>query len=552
MKSFLCLLLLFPVFVHGQAWQWGRQGIGSDGYSNSAAVDANGDVYITGVFSGPYIVFGSDTIWNFSSSMIDDVFLVKYDALGNVKWARNSIGVGDAALSVTTDAYGGVYITGGFTFDTVIFGTALLTTGSNPNYATDMFLVKYDTSGNVRWAKTALTADTSFVYGTAVKTDAAGNVYVTGFFRSGGLIFGADTLRNTADTAYDVFLTKFDSAGNVVWAKQSKGGRSEDYANVVTTDVAGNVYIAGNNTSAYMIFGSDTLIDPSIYLAKYDRSGNLLLAEKLCDAAAKVSSIVCDASGNVIIGGSFTGTEVFDTDTLVGAPTVSPTGTSTLFLVKLDSAANVLWARDANGSCGLASLACDAAGNIFMTGELNDPWAPWSGGTITIGAYTLTTSGGYDILIAKYSGAGSVLWAASAGGARDDRGMAITVDASGNNIYVTGFFSSLDMQIRSDELHDGSTSSVFLAKFNPFLGEGVPSETLATKKISVFPNPATQELTISASSPINQVTITSIIGETVFTNAFNTENARVDISDMPAGVYFIKINGAEVRKFVKE
>jgi len=71
--------------------------------------------------------------------------------------------------------------------------------------------------------------------------------------------------------------------------------------------------------------------------------------------------------------------------------------------------------------------------------------------------------------------------------------------------------------------------------------------------LQIFPNPATSQLTISSTNqPITQITISNLLGQTVFSNNYNAEKVEVAVAGLPSGVYFVKINGSEVRKFVKE
>ena len=81
--------------------------------------------------------------------------------------------------------------------------------------------------------------------------------------------------------------------------------------------------------------------------------------------------------------------------------------------------------------------------------------------------------------------------------------------------------------------------------------EGVP-QIANNNDIALFPNPAYDELTIQSTEKINNVEITNLIGQTIYTNKFNTEKAEVDVAAMPAGIYFVKVNNTTVRKFVKE
>ena len=82
---------------------------------------------------------------------------------------------------------------------------------------------------------------------------------------------------------------------------------------------------------------------------------------------------------------------------------------------------------------------------------------------------------------------------------------------------------------------------------------GLGVNTINISKIEgIYPNPATNPLTISASDKITTIAITNLLGQTIFTHEYNSEQVQVDIANLPKGLYVIKVNGAEVRKFVKE
>jgi len=84
-------------------------------------------------------------------------------------------------------------------------------------------------------------------------------------------------------------------------------------------------------------------------------------------------------------------------------------------------------------------------------------------------------------------------------------------------------------------------------------GDAVANVSNPTHEISIYPNPATISLSISSTNqPINILTITNLLGQTLFNNEYNTEAATIDVANLPSGMYLIKINGSEVRKFVKE
>ncbi|MFH1005315.1 MAG: T9SS type A sorting domain-containing protein, partial [Bacteroidota bacterium] len=173
--------------------------------------DANGNILVAGYFYSSSIIFGSTTLTN-AGSNTRDMFLAKYDASGNVLWAKSAGGSSfDEAYSVSTDANGNILVAGNFRSPTISFASTTLTkAGGNGDY-TDMFLAKYDASGNVLWAKSAGGSD--YDSAQSVSTDANGNILVAGYFQSPTLIFGSTTLTSMGST--DMFLAKL-SPLNVV------------------------------------------------------------------------------------------------------------------------------------------------------------------------------------------------------------------------------------------------------------------------------------------------------------------------------------------------
>ena len=119
-------------------------------YGRSIAVDANGNSYVTGYFYSSTITFGLTTLTN--SGVYSDIFVVKYDSSGNVVWAKNTGGTNeDKGYGIAVDAIGNSYVTGWFSSSTITFGSTTLTNSGSD----DIFVVKYDSSGNVMRAKSA-------------------------------------------------------------------------------------------------------------------------------------------------------------------------------------------------------------------------------------------------------------------------------------------------------------------------------------------------------------------------------------------------------------
>ena len=99
----------------------------------------------------------------------------------------------------------------------------------------------------------------------------------------------------------------------------------------------------------------------------------------------------------------------------------------------------------------------DHDNNIVIAGKLT--------GTITIGTSILSSAGEKDILVAKYSPGGAVLWAVSCGGLTTDEGLSVAVDDS-NNVLVTGYYQTAAL-FGTQMLLGVAGDEMFVAKFDP-------------------------------------------------------------------------------------
>ncbi len=223
--------------------------------ANDVAVGPSGNIYVTGQTEE----LGAN---------IDDVFVLCYDSSGNLLWQRTWGGGndGDSGKGVAVDSSGNIYVTG----DTDSFGAS-----------SDVFLLSYDSSGNLNWQRTW--GGTSEDYGNDVAIG-LGNIYVTGRTDS----FGVGT---------DAFLLCYDSSGNLNW-QRTWGGTSSDLGRGVAVDSTGNIYVTGQTSS----FGAGS---SDVFLLRYDSTGNLLWQRTWGGAISGDDgrSVEVDPSGNIYITG---------------------------------------------------------------------------------------------------------------------------------------------------------------------------------------------------------------------------------------------------------
>ena len=227
MKTLLFLAWLSILFTttNAQNWEWARSAPG--GYLEDAyavAVDGHANIFVTGAFTSTNIAFDTNILINAGGY---DIYLAKYDSAGHVLWAKSAgNNKNDWSFTVANDLSGNVYIAGRFMSRTLSFGSVTLTNFDTSTLTSDLFLAKYDAAGNIIWALSAGGLGSEEAY--AVKTNNAGEVILTGWFSSTSLTIGSYTLANAGGN--DIFIAKFDSLGNVLWA-QSANGNGNDLAN---------------------------------------------------------------------------------------------------------------------------------------------------------------------------------------------------------------------------------------------------------------------------------------------------------------------------------
>ena len=287
--------------------QLGAVGVATIG--NSVATDASGNVYVAGYTYGS--LDGNTLVGN------ADFFLTKFDATGTKKYTKQ-MGVAGANTfgnSVAIDFSGGVYVAG-YTSGG-LDGNTLTGTG-------DFFVTKYDAAGakiytrqlGVVWVGT---------FGTSVATDAAANVYVTGY-TYGGL----DS--NTQTGTVDFFLTKYDAAGVKQYTKQmgAAGTNTDTSGYSVATDTTGNVYVSGYTSGS--LGGNPQTGNYDFFLTKYDATGAWKFTKQKGVTGGETSSgaVATDAGNNIYVAGSTN--KGLDGNTL--------SGTMDFFLTRYSAAGN--------------------------------------------------------------------------------------------------------------------------------------------------------------------------------------------------------------------
>ncbi len=282
---------------------WAKSG-GSSGagdQANGVAVDGDGNVIITGQFSGE-ASFGDLALNSLSNSI--DVFIVKYDENGNEIWARKGSGDGvDKGVSVSTDAQNNVYAIGQFDGD-IEFENAYSNTIQNA-----MFLIKYDTDGAEQWFRWA--GGTNQSIGTGLQVD-GNSIYLVGDFGESITFFGGNSTQ-VLNSGFDhaVFLVSYSTTGNYTWG-ESQGSHSS--VSVSGLDVLdGEIALAGwhectfeslSNEYGETTFNSIGYKDA--YVMRYQTSGDFVWARNFGSQSDEMAHDVCLLTdGHEVIVGVF-------------------------------------------------------------------------------------------------------------------------------------------------------------------------------------------------------------------------------------------------------
>jgi hypothetical protein len=288
----------------------------------SLSADAVGNVYLTGAFTSPTISFGTNTLTNFG---FDCGFLTKYDQNGNDVWAIGTVGAGsDEARSVSTDTAGNIVLCGFHSSGLTSWGSYTMSYPSG-----NLFISKISPQGNVLW----LQSSTGFGNTASISTDDSLNIYLSGVYSSPPLSFGTYSVNNTNG---NIFVFKFNSSGNALWAITSNNTSTSNILPYTTSAYNNGVVIAGamDSFGAPLIIGTNTLSSPSnsvdpAFFAQFDRNGNLIYSESFFSGGDDWFGACTDKFCHIYVSGDFYGGSL-----VIGTTTLSQLGGEDPFVAK--------------------------------------------------------------------------------------------------------------------------------------------------------------------------------------------------------------------------
>ncbi len=530
-------LLLVPAICPSQTWKWANS-LGAPNTSTtvqSIRKYTGTKVITSGSFAAPSLSLGSNILSNAGQ---DDGYVAIANDAGQYEWAGHFGGSGrDFVTDAAAAANGEFAVVGNFSSTTMaIGGTVMFNSGE-----TDAFVAKYKADKTLAWAAKIGTADIEELRGVAL--DVEGNVYVLG-----------QTIDKFTLSTIQVFLRKFDAAGNQAWERTGAKQGSFLAATALAIDDEQALYIGGSvfgaATFGNTVFSCDT--STAAFILKYNANG-AILDSYLNPDLEKFNAL--QANGNHVYA---CGEKVFG---CIGWGW--PLSHSKAHLLKLDADLNTVWHKTVGGtrpclSLDIAkSLSLDDAGNIYVTGSFFSDTLHFAGQAL---ANLFNVNYYYpQIFVLKYTASGSELWGKSPGGIHADEGTCIHAIGD-DKFYLGGNFESNPVAFGAFNLgNTGSLNSMYVhlmpARFGrkPMSFIGFFDKDLSStnpepafQEVTVFPNPVADHLTLRLKAPSDAplaLQIHSADGRLLRQTAYPAQVAELqeDLSGLQPGIYFLNL-----------
>jgi Beta-propeller repeat len=456
------------------AYQIGSPAAGSSANNdlgNAVAVDRWGNFYVAGGFAGTVDFNPSRRkTFNLTSTGLTDAFVAKYAPDGSLLWARQAGGFGeDQATAVVVDRSGSIYVGGAFA------GAADFRPGKKLAILSsagglDAFLWKLDADGNLVTAVHGGGPADDVVQSLAI--DGNGNVIMSGFYKTEVQFNTSELLSNGGQDAYVVSVSprlKINFAATL-------GGAQDDTGAGVTVDATGNVYATGTFAGTADLDPSDDGVSDftsaghdDAYVVKLTSRGAFAFARQLGGSGEDQGiNVAVDRFGGILVTGPFGETADFDPG--AGTTNLTSAGASDVYVAKLNTAGNLVWAKQAGGAGvdGVRGLTVDKAGNVYVAGQFTgtadfDPgagvsnlvgtagtpngfaWKLTSGGALAYARMFKTSTGGFcDVAAIALDAAGDLFVAGKFAGTVDfDPGAGVSSRASGGNTTYDAYLAKL-------------------------------------------------------------------------------------------------------------
>ena len=577
--SVLLFTSLFSLQLHAQQIEWAvaAQGLGFDDTGMAVTTRENGDIYHAGNLDGETLFGPGESL----ETLIEGKnYVARHNADGELTWATAILSDGTALAidDIAVDPSGNAYIAGSMgtgSLHTFGPGEATETTIGTDGNSRDMYLAKFDSYGGFEWVRQAGISEDNGAR--SIVVDPTGASYVTGFFRSHA-IFGAegstpavDLFSEGGELDNDIFIAKYDTHGDLVWAKSAGGATGSDTGIAIDLDHKKDIYLTGHFRET-ATFGKDTPAssivlsganETNAFVARYSSAGVPVwaVAAEGVGATGQGRTIATD-QGELVVAGQFDGTLTFGS-TNGATQQLTAQGTANLFVARYNRKGELLWLNDIfmdaiplsniDVGIGKSSQGC-VLGNFqgmatFGSGQLNET--------------TLDAPMDADQYFACYSESGEFQWVEADptqlhGGAMTHKGEIIvtggfqdmpTFGPGDPNAVVLDSEGGRDIYLAkyvSEKISGPSKAKTSVFSSAPLLLDGKPDNYTLDAN---YPNPFNPQTTIRFGLPESaqvRLIIYDVTGKAVSelvngSLAAGSYEIAFDAGDLPSGLYLYRL-----------
>ena len=323
------------------AVEWAKNIGGSNSdIINSVAETSDGGYIVGGDFESKTIQVGDETLTN-NGRYNSDGLIIKYSSSGEVEWAKSFGGDDDDEINSVAATSDGGYIAGGYFQGTITVGDQILTSNGHA----DGLIIRYNSSGKAEWAKSFGESDFDFIYSVAETSD--GGCIVGGYFQSDEIQLGNEMLKNNG--GIDGLIIKYNSEGDVEWAKSIGGSDQEHVYSVAETSDGG--IIAGGDFNSSTIQVENEILTNKGYddglIIKYNSEGKVEWTKNIGGSSSSdyIESVASTSDGGILVGGYFASDEI-----QLGNETLTNNEGYDGLTIKYNNSGEVEWAKSFGGS----------------------------------------------------------------------------------------------------------------------------------------------------------------------------------------------------------
>jgi len=365
----------------------------------------------------------------------------------------------------------------------------------------------------------------------SIAVDRDGNIYVTGLFQEEAQ-FGEISL--SALNSTEMFLAKYDTQGNVIWARKSAGELKCSGKAIKCVD---DYCIVAGNFEGLVDFNETTLSAAAeeVFVNKYNLEGDLIWSKKIAEGPFATVEDIELWRGSIYVAGAFSG-KIFSSGKVFSAQ-----GCTDAFVSKLDLNGNSVWVKTFGGT------GCDIVKSLDVTGDNQILVAGNFQQNFKLNNAVLTSQGSDDMFILSMARNGVINWSASYGGPGQDQLNSIT--SLNKTVSIAGYFME-SVAIGQQTYKSNGSSDIIIARV--VLSPNKLEPVQESSSVTIYPNPASSHFYVESEESIESIKIYGLLGPLVYeNNVVRNHKTEISLKGASPGIYIVKVRSKNELKEIK-